>query len=470
MNEQRRKIEAIIGYLGIVAISIAACQKLNALRITDLLFFTVIAGCIGWLATRNDRNLMLAVVCVWILSPLLRRMVDWQSGGFRPVTALSVLPLTVTTSLLVPIYQRFDHFPRWLLQPFLLMGVPTAIAGAYGTLHYGPSSIFETGKWLLPFLLPFYLVNSDHFPAETPRLLHRLGLVVGATALYAIFQYAFLPPWDARWLVESEMTTSMGRPERFSVRVWGTMNACGPASIIWAFAILLVYAKKQVQFSDLGVVACCSVALLISRVRASWAIVVVGIGMLLILLGSSLGRKIPLTAIAVALIIPLFIFSPAGDEISDRIETMSDLSSDGSFQTRLSIAETLYEQVWENPFGYGIGFRSSDKVAGASTKVVAIDNGIGELFYSLGLIGSTSWAVGFLTLVAQFYRLLTARYRITHELGALVFILSVVMFSRLIINLSLIGLTGVVFWCLIGLWCSYQTSASRTLAYSGVPA
>ena len=101
--------------------------------------------------------------------------------------------------------------------------------------------------------------------AKLVRTFLEIGTLAGA---YALYQFVAIPPWDAEWMRNVEMT-SIGLPEPFAVRVFGTLHAPGVLAMFLLVPIGTLWLSRP-TLSRLPAVCLVSAALLLSQVRAAW--------------------------------------------------------------------------------------------------------------------------------------------------------------------------------------------------------
>jgi putative inorganic carbon (hco3(-)) transporter len=390
---------------GLLLAILAACSNIDALRIIDLMLLIGVMAVANVLAVRDSRHLPVLVLATWIFAPFARRVVDWQLGGFESVTALSLLPMLATTTLAIPTVPRMRRLPMATRQACLLVALPVSWAAIRGLAEYGPSAALDGGVWLMPMLLLPYFATRTCQPGEQEALLRCIVVLAAASAAYAWYQFVVLPSWDRLWLVQSGMISSMGSANPLRVRVWGTMNACGPAATIWAGASVYAMCDRRWRSPLRGLcIVAVTTALLLTRVRICWIMAAAGL-----LFWSLLsGKRNPGTVLGIlAALAALVVISPVlpgGDLVSDRFSSFQDLEHDQSFRVRRNFASQLFQQITSNPFGAGLGYKSAGKITGSSTKLMAFDNGIGEVFYALGLPGGAAWLLGMILIGDQLRR------------------------------------------------------------------
>ncbi|TWT97965.1 hypothetical protein Pla108_21200 [Botrimarina colliarenosi] len=381
--------------LGLHTLTLFACAQIDALRVPDLVVTIAVLVVCYQMAIRDSRHLAPFLISVWVLGRFVRRLIDWQEGGFESLTALSLLPMMAMLTTVICTAPRWRQAPHQLRQCLLLMGAPIAVATAIGLAAYGKAAVIDASGWLLPLLfVPYYAVRPTSL-AERKSVLRFVVTLAAVVAAYGWYQFLYLPPWDAMWLRESGMTSSMGEAKVNSVRVWGTLSSTGPAAAFWASSIGLMIAgvrPKPVCGALHGLLI--GSALLLSRVRICWVSTLVGLVSFVFLKGSRGSSEAIGFAVVAVIGVAVSTLLPGGDLVSDRLDSFTSLSDDHSFRTRKNFAFELVDLVTETPFGRGIGYGSAAKVSGASSSLAAFDNGFGAVLYSLGLPGGLLWFTG----------------------------------------------------------------------------
>jgi hypothetical protein len=144
--------------------------------------------------------------------------------------------------------------------------------------------------------------------------------------------------------------------------------------------------------------------------------------------------------------IPLFLYSSVGDRIATRAESVTNLEGDYSYQARFALYSHALSEVGRKPLGDGIGnFGVAAKLS--SEDVVYYDSGLFEILFSLGWLGTLFFVVGLALLMSQTLFDTSGTDAFEPLLHAVVVsYLSMLLFSNL-----LIGVTGMIFWAVLGL-------------------
>lgn len=334
---------------------------------------------------------------LWFLSPLVRRLVDFQAGWQDPNTIL-LAPFLATsvTALTVIQYLPKIHLMNGL--PFLLPLVAVVYALFVGLIQYPMTSVLVTFlDWFVPITFGFHLfANWQHYRAYCRTLQQTFLWSTLVTGAYGVWQFLTAPEWDRFWLIKSD-AAGFGQPLPLEMRVWGTMHSPGPfAVIIMAGLFMLLHNRHKLSLlaSSLGYLA-----LLLSQVRAVWLGGLVGLLLLINSLKPSLQIRLLITILVLLLCVaPLATIEPYSDIIASRIESFNSLTSDGSYQARASGYRELFGvAVFQIP-GKGLGYVIKHSSFGPN------DSGILTLIFTLGVVGTSLYAGGLILLFLRSFQ------------------------------------------------------------------
>ncbi|WP_204140542.1 O-antigen ligase domain-containing protein [Halomicronema sp. CCY15110] len=294
---------------------------------------------------------------LWFLSPLIRRIADQYSSYTEP-SILLLAPFMVT---LISVKGFFDDWTSQKL-PFLMSTYAVIYGAVIAVFFQSPTSlVITTLDWLVPVVFASFLYTNWRSYPEIRSLFQSTFLwgllLMGA---YGVVQFLFLPEWDKSWMINAEFA-SAGRPEPFMINVWSTMSSNRPLSTVFMAGLLhlLVMDRKGPLFLGANIFG--FMTFLLARKRTSWLSFVVG---LILLMGSlSLRKQVQIiaTAIAIALcLVPLVSLEPFSEVIVGRLETLSNLESDGSAEARQETYAALQDEAFGSWIGEGLGAGSFD--------------------------------------------------------------------------------------------------------------
>jgi hypothetical protein len=338
----------------------------------------------AWLYITNPGLFLGFAWWVWFITPLVRRVVDYQLDSFTPPKAAFILLAPyVVTSLTV-----FDlpRYGRLLLQksnlPFLLcfLGV------LYGYLVGLPASpmgaTIDLLNWLCPLLLGFRMVALWRlYPRHKRITVSVFTWAVLLLGLYGVVQFFVVPPWDAFWMTGSGMN-SIGKPVPFEIRVFGTMDSAGPFAMFLMAGLVILFGGSGVA-SKLAILPG-FIAFLLTIVRGAWGGWVLAVGYVAARARrSSRAQLIGSILLALVITIPLAMTGEIGDRTETRMQSFTEMGDDGSLNARRHMYQEMTGQALLNPIGEGLGGRT-------------FDSGIINALWLLG------WPGGFLYLAGLF--------------------------------------------------------------------
>lgn len=402
---------------------------------------------------------------VWLLTPGMRRLVDYYQG-WDPQNVMMLAPFLVT--LLVS-FSLLKHLPKLQLQRYLPFGLVLA------SLLYGyavgvmrgtvPAATFALLDWLVPALFAFYLaVNWRRYALyrEVVRRVFTWGVVL--LGCYGLVQYLNPLPWDRYWMLSAPIE-SIGLPEPFGVRVFSTLNSPGPFAVfVMAGLLLLLNGRGSLRWpaSAAGLVV-----LLLSLVRSAWGGWIVGF-----LYVAARTRRLRLRlllalAATIAVAAPLLLLGPVAETVGSRVSTLSDPGEDTSFAARAEFYSEFAPRAFLAPVGEGMGGTGlATKLSGTGGELGELgnfDSGVMNIPLTLGWPG-TVFYVGALALLLQ--RALGGGRRpdpfATASQGIVLAIL-----AQLVFDDFLVGVTGMVFWSFLGFSLaarSYHTAREEKAA------
>ena len=339
-----------------------------------------------------------AGLTIWLFcaTPLVRRLVDEQAGwdASNPVLLAPYLACSFAAlSLGGFLFRRRTG----TLGPFLLV-IGCIAYGLLMAMAEGRvlSGIVDAMKWSAGPLVAVYVL-ANHTRAN---LLHRaatLALTIAAPlmAAYGIAQYLSPTKWDSDWMVnvQSLGLDSIGVPEPFALRVFGTMNSPGSLATILMAGILVTLQRRFVY--ALPALAMMVLGLLLTQYRAVWAGTLIGI-IYLAYAGSARLRFQVLAAAAVS----IFVISSSAlvpqvrTAISQRIDSIGNLRADESGQSRVhQYDEFLSDDSGDMLTGAGLAIDGASRRLDGKT-TASIDSGIIEIFTALGVGVGTLLIIG----------------------------------------------------------------------------
>lgn len=331
---------------------------------------------------------------LWILTPLIRRIVDEQNGwnGQNPIL---LAPLLVCGVALLDIIRVAPRLRRPEAVPFVLALVALAGGIAVGLFISPPALVLYAAlSWASPLLLGLHVaIHPEHRPRYHHAILLSLGFGVILLGLYGIAQFLSPTLWDRLWMINSRMD-SIGQPFPLRVRVFSTMNAPGPLAQFLSAGLLILLAMRS-SFKWPGVIAGMMVFLL-SLARSAWLGFAVGFIMLAAVATTRIRQSMFWMVALVSLVLLTIGTAPLPPELASmretigkRLTTISDLSMDDSFRARRYLVPAVLADIGEHPLGNGLGATLVGGARGSASSRLAdqglyLDNGVLEVLLVLG--------------------------------------------------------------------------------------
>ncbi|MDF2925324.1 MAG: hypothetical protein K0R57_4238 [Paenibacillaceae bacterium] len=408
------------------------------------------------LAVIGSRHLVTYLLLVWAVGPEIRRVSDWLSGEYASVSLLSLSPLLCSSMLLIPVLVRMFKLRGTAQKIVAFLAGGLAYATLIGLMKNGSMAIYDLANYLMPMLLVPYMLTNPFDKKALDSWMRAFSTIAVLVAMYGIYQYLSVPPWDKFWMEHVEMG-SIGRPEPLEIRVFSTLNSPGPAAFFLAFALGPMIMEKRWRgiFGWIGVAAV-TICLLTTMVRSAWLMLVVW---LFVFIATSAkqnrNRSLLQLAFVVAVAIVVVPRLPGAEQLVGRLETLTELEQDHSYNERQDILQTLGPMLASNPDGLGLGSTgTSSKLGndGSMGELGVVDNGFLSLMLTFGIVGSLLLFAS-LYLLGKMAALTRSRAeRLSQDLYArlaLAALLSAV--AGLLSDNVFTGIKGFVIWALIGI-------------------
>lgn len=429
--------------IGIVLLNLCVMSVLmlsssvHVVKLVNLFYLGSAAGIGFWLYVSNPPLYLGFVWWMWFLSPFIRRLVDYQLDTFTPPKQALILLAPYVVTLISAF--TLIRYGQLLLKkggaPFLcgLVGVfYTFLVGV--SKNGGVTAAIGLLEWLPPLLLGFHVYALWRIYPKHRQIIRSTfvsaGLVLG---IYGIIQYFVLPPWDAFWMVGSGMN-SIGQPVPLELRVFSMQEAPGAFASLIIPSLLLVF-DSRTTLGKLSVIPA-FISFLLTFVRSAWGGWMVGMA---VLAWRSTGRLrirlLAITTVAALVVVPVTLTSQMANRTTARVQTLGNLSEDGSLQHRQYMYQTYTIEALMNPIGAGLGSAGFDS---AFVTVLWQAGWVGSAFY----FGSLLWLLW-----------LVLHTRPKEETDSFTIILSAVAVSYLALMVfsQIIGVLGCVLWSFMGL-------------------
>jgi hypothetical protein len=401
----------------------------------------------GWLYLRGFAASFLSF-CLWLfaLTPFVRRLADGHAGFLQANTLMLAPYLAAAWAAL--------SLPRFLLARgrtgqwpigLILFACVYAFMGSIVHESLMPGAV-DLLRWITPPLLACYIMTHARRWPDFCAALRALALVaLPALSLYAIYQYVALPLWDAIWMMNSKMD-SIGPPQRFQVRVFGTLNS--PASLAYYLDALILVSlclKTPVRWLN----ACLgAAALALTLVRSAWLGLAAGLFILLVRAPHRARMSVMALAAGLVLAAPLAITNARVEHmVSQRIETLTNLNGDVSMNARSDSYAAAADELVDKPWGEGLG--TANVASNFTAQKRVIDGGPIEVMVALGLL----FGVIYLAMIAVLggVAFLRSPPRSGQDIWAAAQAILLTQGLAFVSVTTTIGEIGVLFWLAIGL-------------------
>jgi hypothetical protein len=383
---------------------------------------------------------------IWFLSPLVRRLIDFNAGWVDPSPIL-LAPFLVTFVSSVTLLRNLpkaisgNGFPFVLCTFSVLYGFAIGLAEIPGKVGV----IVGLLTWLGPIVFGYHLfANWRQFPdmrQVTQRVFLWSVLIMG---IYGVIQFLTAPPWERFWLLNVISITdnyAFGTPAPLQMRVWSTMHSHQPfASVIAAGVLLLLSIQSpfKIASSIAGYLS-----LLLTLARTAWVGWFLGILVFLPSLKPKLQMRLITTlTIMLVLVAPLAMIEPFSTVINDRVLSFFLGSQDGSYIDRSIGYANLLDEGLTELVGRGVGYEIRDSNIGGN------DSGILSLLFTLGWMGSIPYVGGLLLLIVSILR---GREATIDPFVSACRAIAVSMFAQIGLNTVMLAAFGMVMWSFIGL-------------------
>ncbi len=465
---------AWLSIAGLVLITIL-CAAIRAGTIIRLIFPVACFG-IGILFYLRYPVLYIGFTWwLWIITPWVRRIVDYQSGWVHPSTIL-LAPYLVT---LVSLATVIKHLPRLLRQDSLPFAL-TFFAVTHGFLMGLISSLFGTGNklyvlvkiirsfntsstatvtytltdaligtldWVTPVIIGCHLfLNWHYYPQYRQNIQRVFFWTITIAGIYGVVQYLIAPQWDRYWLENAiELgADSFGSPEPLGIRIFSTMNSPGSFARFMTAGLLLLFTGKgnlrwlSAPFAYL--------AFLLSLVRSAWGGWFLG----LLIFSSSVKPRLQVRLLIMIVVItlcalPLTTIEPFSDVIQDRLQTFTNIQEDGSLEARSETYGQVLNIALLELFGNGFG-------------LPGMDSSLLDIFIAMGWIGALPYIMGLFLIV---FKLISFRDPLADPFFSASKAISLSLIAGFTFGNPFTAVEGVLIWFFLGIAFAGQKYNSR---------
>lgn len=327
---------------------------------------------------------------LWILTPLIRRLVDYRST-FSDPSPILLAPLFVTLITGLTVLRYLPKMVRTEGVSFIMALGSIFFALGLGIINFPVRTvIIQFIEISVPITFGFHLfIHWQYYPLFRDNVKRVFLWAVIVMGLYGIFQFLVAPAWDTLWLTNAKYQSG-GLPLPLKIRVWSTLNSAGPFAGVMMTGLLLLLDSASSKKIIAGVLGFLSFLLSLHRVSwITWAIGVLNIA------GTSKPKKQMQLIIGIGLlgliVLGLVSLDQFSDVIGGRITSLFNITEDGSSQARQSEYAEFLVPALSQIIGNGLGG-------------LGHDSGILYLLLNFGWIATLLYMGGLLLPVAKMYQ------------------------------------------------------------------
>jgi hypothetical protein len=420
------------------------------------LAFPPLAALFGYLVyKRNECHFLSFLLWLCMLTPLLRRLVDYKSS-YQEQSLILVAPLLLMLLPLIDLRRRWELTAPVIRNTALLALFGITYGAGIGLIkHPGPNVVQSFAMWIAPIAFCIFIASIRDTAALTRTLTSTIAWGVILMALYGMYQFAVAPPWDTYWLRQvtiGSLSPSFGHPEPLGIRVWSTMNS--PGSFALFLSAFLIWLSRQegwlvIIANVLGYLVFC-----LTLVRTAWMMTALGLLICMIAGRSKFSPKnFVIRLLSLCLIVAGLTYVLQFRRVQDRFKTFTSLKSDMSVNEREEMYQYMEGYILTTPLGDGLQ-------SIAVYHDYLLDSTFIEMFFMLGWIGTALYSIGLLYLLG---RMALSLRRVSIAPAAAVAI-TLACSTQSLSGDILYRQGGVILWLFIGVWACF---ASSHVAISG---
>lgn len=389
-------------------------------------------------------------LCIWLFcaSPLVRRLTDFQLG-WEPSSPVLLAPYLAcwVTAWSFPRYclGQGPRFNAPFIAVMLCIFYGLMLAMLNGRIVSG---LVDCLKWGCgPLLAVHLLLHADQHEDYGKVVLYSFALAAPIMALYGIAQFLNPLPWDREWMLNvAEMgMNTIGRPEPFEIRVFGTMHSPGSLANYLMTGVILSFGLTLPLAVPGSAVIILTLAL--AQYRAVWAGTLAGM-LCLLLTGTAREKVRILTGMLVLVLVAssTTILPEIQDVVARRVQTLTELETDMSGEDRLRQYADFLTAGDDLLLGQGLALTGASRQMDQQNATV-IDSGIIEIYSALGIFMGTLLLVSIGVLV---FRAVTVP-RLASPCIPLYRAVIVGIYLQMPFGSIHVGETGTLGWIFIGL-------------------
>jgi hypothetical protein len=242
------------------------------------------------------------------------------------------------------------------------------------------------------------------------------------------------------------------------------------ALFLSAGLLLALHSNLKIRFLASPLIA---LALALTMARTAWVSFMCGLTYLVIRGSARLRLQIVVAAAIAAVSFGIALQDPeVAAQVSQRFNTLNDVSHDDSFVSRLEGHEALLAFIGENPLGFGLGGQASGRATANKEETVKTppnivmqnDSSLAAVILSLGVAGSMLAAASFLLVASTVIRLRSSPTGAIKALKMLALVLLAETFFDNIVN----GPAGFLTWAVLG-FCLAANESGISKGLAAIP-
>jgi hypothetical protein len=351
----------------------------------------------------RSRTTYLGFLCwLWFLTPLLRRLVDYRASG-APTKAMLLAPFLAA---LIPLFSIVAHWSTAVTRktaPLLYVAGAVVYGIMVGLSGFKFGAVAQSVvAWAIPLLVAFFLFQErDRFQSLYWAFESAFLGGVFVIGLYGIYQFVFMPAWDALWIQSSDLV-SIGLAEPYQVRVFSTMNAPQVFSAFMMAGVLIVLrsrSKFRFAAAPIGVLA-----LILTMSRAAWLGLAVGACYLLFTFTRRQRVQLAIAGgLSLLLCVAAVQIPDVNSMVQERIASLAHPEQDSSYEARTQSFNEIVQSIEDTPYGFGF---SPDQASGSNSGSFGSeerDSSIIAVLLSMGWLGALAFGMAVLLLAPSIF-------------------------------------------------------------------
>jgi hypothetical protein len=405
--------------------------------------FPLSALAVGYyLCYRSPATYVSFVWWLWFVAPVIRRIIDYQVGGYT-FGPWGLTPLLVTSVSLINFFVTLPKFYRGLALP-IVIGASAMVYCATISFYLPIRTItFGILSSLSVITFAYYLaIHWRRHPviqAATQKAFLWGTMLIGG---YGLYQFLVAPPWDTFYMTSEFGNPTFGLPEPLKIRVFSTTGSpYAAATTLIAGIMISLGSKSPLRWlaMPLG-----TLTILLTLTRGCWLAFFAAIMAAIVV--SKFRYKVRL--VFAITVIGLIVFGVASSEsfqsaIFQRIDSLSAGDADVSFSARKIAFNAAFGIAIREVVGRG--FVLSEMIG--DTGVPMGDNGILYILSSLGWIGCIPYFTGVISALLLILR----TYAKNGNPWLIVCFSSVIAVLAQIVAFDITGeMHGLILWSFLG--------------------